>query len=135
MSDHGLRLTDVTWVGIYPPGRTSQSKAATLSSVPAAFSFCIHVIPSLCIDLANFFGCLAWDMKFGCSVSRCDQTLHEGGSERTLRESQGGLSGKTSPSKGVVVNLSFIFLTLYSAFPYLLIADKNHCPGIIPLHN
>jgi len=63
-------------------------------------------------------------MKFRCSVSRCDQALHEGDSERTLGESQGGLSGKRSPSKGVVVNLSLVVLTLYSAFPYLLIADN-----------
>ena len=124
MYDHGLRVTDMTvCVGIDPPGRTSQSKAATLSIEPPALSFCTHVIPSLCIDLNKSFGCLAWDMKLGCSVSKCDETLHEGGSWRTLRESHGGLPGNRSPSKGVVVNLTLVFLTLYRASPYPLILE------------
>jgi len=101
MYDHGLRVTNLTCVGIDPPGRTSQSKAATLSIMPPVFPFCIYVIPSLRIDLIKFFGSLASDMKLGCSVSKCDEKLNEGDSRKTLRESHGGLSGKggqTPPS-------------------------------------
>ena len=98
---HGLRMTNLTCPGIYPPGRTSQSKAATLSIMSTALSFCIYVIPSLRIDLVHFFGSLARDMKFGCSVTKCDEKLNEGDSRKTLRESHEGLSGngsQTSPS-------------------------------------
>ena len=35
-------------------------------------------------------------MKFGCSVSKCDEKLNEGDSRKTRRESHGGLSGKGS---------------------------------------
>jgi len=79
-----------------PAGIASQSKAVTLSIIPPALSFCIHVILSLRIDLVNFFGSLALDMKFGCSVSKCDEKLNEGDPRKTLRESQGELSGKGS---------------------------------------
>ena len=97
MYDHGLRVTDMTvCVGIDPPGRTSQSKAATLSIMPPALSFCIYVIPSLHLDFVQFCESFAWDMKFGCSVSKCDEKLNEGDSRKTLRESHGGLSGKGS---------------------------------------
>ena len=89
MYDHGLRVTNLTCIGIDPPGRTSQSKAGTLSIMSPALSFCIHVIPSLRINLVKFFGSLAWDMKFGCSVSKCDEKLNEGDSRKTLRESHG----------------------------------------------
>jgi len=96
MYDHGLRVTNLTCFGIDPPGRTSQSKAATLSMMSPALSFFIRVIPSLRIDLVQFFGSLAWDMKFGCSVSKCDGKVNEEDSRKTLRESHGGLSGKGS---------------------------------------
>jgi len=92
MYDHGLRMTNLTCIGIDPPGRTSQSIAATLSMTSPALSLCIYVIPSLRTDLVKFFGSLAWDMKFGCSVSKCDEKLNEGDSWKTLRESHGGLS-------------------------------------------
>ena len=96
MYDHGLRATNLTCVGIDPPGRTLESKAATRSIMPPVLSFCIYVIPSLRIDLVQFFGSLAWDMKFGCSVSKCDGKVNEEDSRKTLRESHGGLSGKGS---------------------------------------
>ena len=94
MYDDGLHVTNLTCVKIDPPGRTSQSKEVTLSIKPPALSFYIYVIPSLRIDLVKFFGSLAWDMKFGCSVSKCDEKLNEGDSRKTLRESHGGLSEK-----------------------------------------
>jgi len=56
---HGLRVTNLTCLGIDPPGRTSQSKRATLSIMPPALSFCIYVIPSLRIDLLNFLRVLS----------------------------------------------------------------------------
>ena len=93
MSDHGLRVTNLTCFGIDPPGRTSQSKVPTLSIMSPALSFCIYIIPSLRI---NHFGSLAWDMKFGCSMSKCDEKLNEGDSRKTLRASHRGISGKGS---------------------------------------
>ena len=56
MYDHGLRMTNLTCLGIDPPGRTSPSKAATLSIMSTALSFCMYVIPSLRIDLVHFLG-------------------------------------------------------------------------------
>ena len=99
MYDHGLRMTNLTCLGIDPPGRTSPSKAATLSIMSTALSFCMYVIPSLRIDLLQFFGSLARDMKFGCSVTKCDEKLNEGDSRKTLRESHEGLSGNGKPAK------------------------------------
>jgi len=96
MYDHGLRMTNLSCLGIDPPGRTSQSKAATLSIMSTALSFCMYVIPSLRIDLVQFFGSLARDMKFGCGVTKCDEKLNEGDSRKTLRESHEGLSGNGS---------------------------------------
>jgi len=54
--------------------------------MPPALSFYIYVIPLLRIDFVQFCGSLAWDMKFGCSVSKCDEKLNEGDSRKTLRE-------------------------------------------------
>ena len=108
MYDHGLRMTNLSCIGIDPPGRTSQSKAATLSIVSPALSFCIYVIPSLRIDLVKFFGSLAWDIKFGCSVSKCDEKLNKGDSRKTLRESHEGLSGRGSQTHPPINSLPAI---------------------------
>jgi len=59
MYDHVLYVTDVTYMGIDPPEKTSQLKTTTLSLVSPGLSFCIHVHVSLCIDLVKFFGGLA----------------------------------------------------------------------------
>jgi len=58
MYDHGLRVTNLTCIRIDPPGRTSQSKVATLSIMSPALSFCIYVIPSLRIKLVKILGVL-----------------------------------------------------------------------------
>ena len=58
MYDDGLRVTNLTCVGIDPPARTSQSKEVTLSIKPPALSFYVYVIPSLRIDLVKFLGVL-----------------------------------------------------------------------------
>ena len=98
MYDHGLQVPNLTYVGIDPRWECLAIESSSTVNMPPPLSFCIYVIPSLRIDLVQFFGSLALDMKFGCSVSKCDEKLNEGDSRKTLRESHGGLWGKEGPT-------------------------------------
>ena len=61
------------------------------------------------------------------SVSKCHETLYEGGWRRTQRRSHSGLSGKKTPSKGLWrVQTSVFWSNVSHVSPYTLNAD-NPC--------